>query len=200
MDYILNIIACKESIWFCGPCGNDKHCTSYTEVVLSIELNEAMTKLSEVFNVHNGTEDFKELSNVYALVALSAYMTSIPGSIQHRQAPAALQVARYLETIVQYYLGPEQWKIELEYWFIMALASLQFALFNTIGKSSGVNASEANIQWDGSALKQLCGRVKFHSPNHTTLSTVGLITMLCGVVLLTLLTFLDVVLGWLSPP
>ncbi|KAH7086537.1 hypothetical protein FB567DRAFT_550023 [Paraphoma chrysanthemicola] len=200
-DRFLNIIACKEAIRFCGHSTSPENCTPYTGLNTALKsVTNATATLSNLLGVRNGSKDYDELSRLYSLVALSADMTSIPGSIQHRQAPSALQAARYLETIVQFHLEPEQWKVELEYWFAMALARLQLAVFNTIEKPPSVNESQAINLWGRAGLQQLCGRVKYHSPNHTTLSTVGFGVTLGLVGLLTLLSFMDVYLGWLSMP
>ena len=191
-DYFLNVIACKESLRFC----RFDICTPWTGLVSSLDTTSAALATLSGTDIRNDTADFEELKNIYSLVALSAYMTSIPGSIQNRPATSALQSARYLNGITQEYLAPEQWKIELEYWFAMALARLQLAVFNTIEKPPSVNASQAVNQWEGTGLKKLCGRVKFHSPSHTTLSTTGVAVVLGLVGLLTVLSFVDVVLGW----
>lgn len=194
-DHFLNIIACKESVRFCRLSSNN--CSPWAGLVSSLDSTTSALTVLAGTDIRAGTSDFEELTSVYSLVALSVYMTSIPGSIQGRPATSALQSARYLNAIVQEHLAPEQWKAELEYWFAMALAHLQLAIFNTIEKPPGVNVSQAVNQWEGTSLKKLCGRVKFHSPNHTTLSTIGVAVVLGLVALLTLASFVDIFLGWL---
>jgi hypothetical protein len=98
---------------------------------------------------------------------------------------------------MQEYLAPEQWKLELEYWFTMALARLQLAVFNTIEKAPGVNASQATNSWDENSLKIRCGSVKLYSPNYTTLSTLGIVVILGFVSLLIVLSLVDVMTSWI---
>lgn len=95
---------------------------------------------------------------------------------------------------MQAYLEPEQWKLELVYWFAMAFARLQLEIFNTIEKLSGVDESIAYNQWEDTELKWLRGRVKLYSPYHTTLSTVGIIVTLVVVALLSIRSIVDIVL------
>jgi hypothetical protein len=79
----------------------------------------------------------------------------------------------------------------------MALVRLQLEIFNPIEKPSGVNGSIAYNQWEGTVLMNICGKIKFYSPNHTTLSEVGAIAILVVVTLLTLGSAVDTVHGWL---
>ncbi|KAF2820659.1 hypothetical protein CC86DRAFT_428437 [Ophiobolus disseminans] len=192
-DRFLNIIACKESVRFCRSPSNT--CSPWTGLISPLDTTSpALTTLARP-SIHNATPAFEDLKNIYSLVALSVYMTSIPGSIQGRPASSALQAARYLNGITQEYVAPEQWKIELEYWFAVALARMQLAVFNTIEKPPGVDAAQAVNQWDGTSLTNLCGRVKFQSRSHTTLSTTGVAVVLGFVLVLTILSFVDVVFG-----
>jgi hypothetical protein len=193
-DHFLNVIACKESVRFCRSATT---CAPWTGLVSSLDAVSPATIALAGMDIRNGTDDFEELQNIYSVVALSAYMTSIPNSIQGRPATSALQSAWYLNGITQEYLAPEQWKLELQYWFAMALARLQLEVFNTIEKPPSVDASQAINSWNGNSLKSLCGRVKFHSPNFTTLSTTGICVILGFVSLLIVLSFVDVVMSWI---
>ncbi|KAH7394528.1 hypothetical protein BKA66DRAFT_567464 [Pyrenochaeta sp. MPI-SDFR-AT-0127] len=194
-DHFLNVIACKEAVRFCSDTSST--CSSWKGLISALKGADTMFSTLAGPKIQKNTSDYEEISAVYSLVALATRLTSIPDSIQNRPATSALQAARYLETIVQFHLEPEQWKIELEYWFAMSMARLQLGIFNTIEKPPGVNVSQAINQWEGTSLKGLCGRVKFHSASHTTLSTMGIIVVLVVVIFLTLASSLDVILGWL---
>lgn len=195
-DNFLNIISCKESLRFCSTLSNN--CTSWSSLV-NTNISRAWSDVATLVppGLQNGTSDYVDITNLYQFVSVVAMWTSIPDSIGDRPASSALQAARYLHHDVQAYLAPEQWKLELEYWFAMALARLQLEIFNTIEKPPGVDESIAYNRWEGTELKDLCGRIKFYSPNHTTLSTVGTIVILVVVALLTIGSAIDVLLGWI---
>jgi hypothetical protein len=141
--------------------------------------------------------DYIDIASLYQFVSVAMAWTSIYSSIGDRPASSALQAVRYHHGGIQAYLEPEQWKVELEYWFAMALARLQLEIFNTIEKPPGVDKSTAYNQWEGTELKSMCGKIKFYSPNHTTLSATGIVVILAVVVLLTLGSAVDVILTWL---
>lgn len=122
--------------------------------------------------------------------------TSIRDSIGECPASSVLQAAHYLYSDTQAYLAPKQWKLELEYWFAMAVARLQLEIFNTNEKPPGVDESVTYNMWAGTEMKGLCGKVMFHSPNHTNLNTVDITLILVVVALLTIGSTIDVVLGW----
>lgn len=193
-DNFLNIIACKESIRFCSTISDN--CTPWSPLTItdSVKVWSDVAALVPP-GLQNGTSEYLDIVNLYQFISVAIMWTSIPDSIGERPASSALQAARYLYGDIQAYLEPEQWKLELEYWFAMALARLQLEVFNTIEKPPGVDESIAYNQWEGTELKSLCGKVKFHSPNHTTLNTVGIIVILGVVALLTLGSVMDIVLG-----
>ncbi|KAF2432316.1 hypothetical protein EJ08DRAFT_677547 [Tothia fuscella] len=118
---------------------------------------------------------------------------SVPDSISRRQRGAALQAARFLSENSQNRLDEEQWKFELRYWFSMGPARLQLHVFESIEKPTHVNERFANNNWDGRNFTRLCGRVKIRSPDHSSLSTIGIIVVLVGAATLVIISFFDVV-------
>lgn len=196
-DNFLNIIACKEATRFCSMLSNN--CSAWTGIVQTDAIETEKALLSLVGSrIQTNSSDFQEIVNSFVLVSLSLHHTSLSSSVEDRHATSALQAARYLDgTGVQLRLEPEQWKIELEYWFAMALARLQLEIFNTIEKPPWVDESVASNSWEGKELKKICGKVKFYSGNHMTLSTVGIVAVLALVGFLTLASMLDVFLGWI---
>lgn len=134
--------------------------------------------------------------DVFSLVGMAATSTPLPNSIQNRPATSALQSVRYLADVIQFHLEPEQWKLELEYWFAVAMARMQLEIFNTIEKAPAIDESFMYNTWNGTGLQRLCGRVKFHSSGHTTLSAVGIFVIVAIVVVLTVISLVDVFLMW----
>lgn len=195
-DNFLNIIACKESMRFCSTLSGQ--CTEWGPIS-RVNLTRAWLEVATLVPVglQNGTSDYIEIANLYEFVQIASVFTSVTDSISGRPASSALQASRYLQGDVQVYLDPEQWKLELEYWFATALARLQLEVFNTIEKPPGIDESIAYNFWQGTPLQDFCGKVKFYSPNHTSLSTVGIIIILVTVVLLTLGSIVDTVLDWI---
>jgi hypothetical protein len=90
-DHFLNVIACKESVRFCRSATT---CTPWTGLVTPLDTASPATISLASADIRNGSADYEELQNVYAVVALNAHMTSIPNSIQGRPATSALQSAR----------------------------------------------------------------------------------------------------------
>lgn len=193
-DHFLNIIACKEATRFCSSLSNE--CSPWTGLSPSAAHMSRAISIIAGSHVQSGTSEFEEFSKVITLVALSLQYNSLPHSISDRPASSALQAARYYDGIVQHHLEPEQWKVELEYWFAMAMARLQLEIFNTIEKPPGVDELQAYNQWESNGLNSLCGRIKFRSPDHSTLSTTGIVVVLTLVGLLTLVSLLDMILAW----
>jgi hypothetical protein len=113
-----------------------------------------------------------------------------------RTAASALQAGRYLYGGEQVRIEPDQWKREVEYWFAMGLARLQLEVFGTVEKPPGIDPGRAINIWEQPelrTLKALCGGIKFNSPKHTSISTLGLGIILGFSGLLILLSFTDAV-------
>jgi hypothetical protein len=195
-DNFLNILSCQESTRFCSTLSNN--CTPWSPI-LNTDIVKAWSDVAALVppGLRNGTLDYIDIASLYQFVSVAMAWTSIYSSIGDRPASSALQAVRYHHGGIQAYLEPEQWKVELEYWFAMALARLQLEIFNTIEKPPGVDKSTAYNQWEGTELKSMCGKIKFYSPNHTTLSATGIVVILAVVVLLTLGSAVDVILTWL---
>lgn len=195
-DRFLNILACKEQVRMCSNITGN--CSGWSGLFGPMDDLASLIPVLSGPSMKNGSSGFDEILRTTAVVGLRLPYTSLPGSIQNRPGSQALQASRYLLTSgVQYLLEPEQWKLELNYWFSMALARLQLGLFNTVEKPVGVSTAEAENYWDRYNLKGLCGRIKFHSPEHATLSKTGIIIVIVFVGVLMLGSFLDVVLGWI---
>lgn len=197
-DNFLNVIACKEATRFCSTLSGS--CSAWGGLISPFSNLETIFPVLAGSYFQNDASDIEEFINVYTLVANWLSYTSIPSSIYGRSATSALQAGRYFKDKTQMHLEPEQWKIELEYWFAMGMARLQLAILNTIEKPPSVDENSAINTWEGTGLKNLCGRVKLRSPNHMTLDTVGIVIVLSLVGFLTLGSLLDVVIGWIPTP
>jgi hypothetical protein len=145
-------------------------------------------------------DDAMDIVRSTMLIQLLLQTTLLPESVGERTAASALQAGRYLYAGRQMRIEPEQWKRELEYWFAVGLARLQLEVFGTVEKPPGVDPSMAVNLWEKDkfkALKALCGGIKFTSPGHTSLSTLGFGLILGMSGALVLLSFADVVVPWL---
>lgn len=191
-DRIVNMIGCDERAQFCSSLTG--RCTSWGDL---------LSTYPDAISVLGGevaADDAVDILYSTTLIHLSLQTTSLPESVSERAASAALQAGRYLYHGKQGRIEPGQWKRELEYWFAVGLARLQLEIFGTVEKPPGVNSNSVVNRWDTDkfkALKVLCGRVKFRSPGHTSLSTLGLGLILGVSGVLVLLSFADVVVPWL---
>jgi hypothetical protein len=93
-------------------------------------------------------------------------------------------------------LHPEQWKLEVERWFQIPLAVLELSPYHGLQAPQELDLSLVENTVSGS-LRELCTRVKFHSADHTTMSVVGIAIIVVTALLLTAISYADVVLGLL---
>ena len=189
LDRPVNIIGCDEQAQLCssisGQCGPWRSLFTVDETIPAV-LGGTDLEDNEV----------QDITASATLLQLILPTTSIPMSIQLRQASSALQAGRYLLQATQFYLHPNQWAVELNYWFSMCLARLQLELFNTIERPPSLDMTRAHNVWAGTPLMKLCGTVKFNSPDHMSLSALGLGLILALAVLLIALSFTDMVVVW----
>jgi len=193
VDKKTNMIGCDERAQFCSSLTG--RCTTW---------GGPPTNFPDALSVLGGggvnEADGLDIVRSTTLVKTFLVSTLLPRNIGERTAAAALQAGRYLYNGQQQRLELDQWKRELEYWFAVGLARLQLEIFGTVEKPPGVNASLAVNMWDldeFKGLKRLCGGVKFKSPGHTSLSTLGFGLVLGMSGLLILLSFADIVVPWL---
>ncbi|PVI04240.1 hypothetical protein DM02DRAFT_611668, partial [Periconia macrospinosa] len=114
--------------------------------------------------------------------------STLQASIFDRDGNAALQAARSLQNDrISTPLPPEQWKIEVDHWFSLAMARLQLGAFSTIERRPGVDPERVRNLWEGQRIQDsLCGHIKFKSPGHTSLSFFGVmfVVVVCALILL----------------
>ncbi|RSL98190.1 hypothetical protein CDV31_012724 [Fusarium ambrosium] len=183
MDSNLNIIGCDERFQLCSA----NECLPWSGLYSSFTAKH--------FNEHT-TYDNETFLNVDISLEMLAYLiseTAIPDSIATRDGSSALRASRTLQAGVQLHLEPEQWKTELTYWFGVAMARLQLDMYKTIERHEGLNRSSVLNLWSRGPLRdKLCGKIKFRSPNHTSLSFAGVIVVVVVSSVLIALSFFEV--------
>lgn len=187
VDHFLNVLACDERTQLCNQITGQ--CTQWRGLLLRFD--DLVSPLGEPL-VEQGMDGFDDMFSSLFLVLQSLMTSYLTNSIQGR-GHAALQAIKYFYIGSQYRLDPEQWKVELRYWFQMALARMQLEIFNTIERPADVDPERSRNEWAGSEdiLKANCGCIKFRSPGHTSLSTTGILVILLCTLLLALISVFD---------
>lgn len=189
MDNFLNVLVCDERVHFCNQITGQ--CSQWRDLWNAPDPDDLNTPLGEPL-VTKDMDGYVDMSVSISLVSLCIDTSSIYNSIQGR-GHAALQAIKYFSLGTQNRLDPEQWKVELRYWFKMALARVQLEVFNTIEKPAHVDPARSQNLWadDELALKIFCGWIKFRSASHTSLSTTGILVIILCTVILTIMSFFD---------
>ena len=192
MTRYLNTLACEEMVSYCSSTTN--YCTRWLglEGAGSILTEDDFVRLTG----HQDKGRAVKESFSFQIVNRVIVSTSIFHAVQGRGA-SALQASRKLSLSgAQSNLDPEQWKVELNYWFSMGLAHLQLDIFGSIQIHPGMDTSiSTNLLDEREQLRQLCGRITFHSENHRSLSVIGMAVVLFSMVALTAVSLMDWVLG-----
>jgi hypothetical protein len=196
MDRFVNMIGCEERAQFCSH--RTGRCTPWSGLLVT-DLTDAASFLTLVagpdYNkTHQARERALEMYQTAVIIGQVLGHTAIPSSIQNR-GHGALQATRFFTDGLQFRLNSEQWKLELEYWFQMALARLQFEIFNTIEKPPGLDDKRAHNSWNQEEIKMFCGSIKFQSPSHMSLSVAGILMVVLFSFTLTVASFIDVLLA-----
>lgn len=186
----LNTIACHEVAQYCS----DLHCTGWLPPSnASIAL--LVKKELEFLTGTNTRSQAEDAGFAILLVDLALKQTNIWDAIQAR-GPEALLTNRALSSSLQMRMAPNQWILELRNWFSMGLARLQMSIYRTIQIPPGMDRTKAkNLFDDYPALKEACGRVKFHDRRYTTLSVAGFAVVLVATFVLTIVGCVD---WWVS--
>lgn len=195
MTRYLNTLACEEMVSYCSSTAN--YCTKWLGLqgTGSILTEDDFVRLTG----HQDKGRAVKESFSFQIVNRAIEMTSIFHAVQGR-GESALQASRTLSLSgVQSNLDAEQWKVELNYWFSMGLAHLQLDIFGSIQMHPGMDISiSTNLLDEMKQLRQLCGRITFHSENHRSLSVLGMAVVLFSMVALTAVSLMDWVLEKLA--
>jgi hypothetical protein len=189
MDNHINVLVCDERAQVCNHVTSQ--CTEWHGLVNAFE--DVVSTTGDGL-LKEDMDGFDGMALASLNVGQSISYSYISNSIQGR-SHAALQATRYFYAGSQYRLDPEQWKVELRYWFKMALARIQLDIFSTIERRADVDPERTYNLWDAETLDLFCGNVKFRSSNHTSLSTAGIVVILLCTAILTLISFLDQVVA-----
>ncbi|KAJ4214100.1 hypothetical protein NW759_010626 [Fusarium solani] len=190
MDSNLNVIGCDERVQICHKSTN--RCLPWSG------LGPRFKAINLDDRAANDAETVLDINVPLTIVTPLLFNTNIPESIAERGGSSALRASRTLHGGKQLLLEPEQWKTELTYWFALGMARLQLEIYKTIEKHGGRSLGAMNMWADlpnGSIQDILCGRIKFRSPNHTSLSFVGVVAVVVVSSVLILLSFFEVLIG-----
>lgn len=187
MDSNLNVIGCDERIQICHKSTN--RCLPWSGLMPSFEAIELDDRAA------GNKETALDIHVPLLIVTPLLVKTSIPDSIAERGG-SSLRASRTLHRGRQLSLEPEQWKTELTYWFGLGMARLQLDVYKTIEKQDGRSIYGAMNTWadlrNGSIQDMLCGKIKFRSPNHTSLSFIGVMVVVVVSSVLIVLSFFEV--------
>ena len=198
MDRIVNFLGCYEQAQTCSSITDQ--CTSWTGL-FSQRVEPSVTGVSAL---DHSSKHIAETIRAIVTVQGAAVETSLADSIQDRPAGAVLQATRLMSGSWQNSLDDAQWEIELRAWFTFAMARLQLNVLNSIEKPAYVNEEFAVNIWERFNLTSLCGTIMFRSPDHTSLSTVGILVIFVVALVLAVLSLSDTAAGlmpsWKAKP
>ncbi|KAI8710371.1 hypothetical protein NCS52_01582100 [Fusarium sp. LHS14.1] len=188
MDSKLNVIGCDERIQICHKSTN--RCLPWSGLSPQFKVIEFDDRAAD------NIETALDIGVPLTIVTPFLVKTSIPDSIAERGGSSALRASRTLQGGRQARLDPEQWKTELTYWFGLGMARLQLDIYKTTEKHDGHDVDGAVNTWadlpNGSMQDTLCGKIKFRSPNHTSLSFLGVMVVVVVSSVLIILSFFEV--------
>lgn len=188
LDHFLNVLVCDERLQYCNHITG--HCTQWHGLLNGVDdiaslLGDPLLK---------GIDGHIDMTRSTQIVMESTMNSYIALSIQGR-GYAALQASKFFNNGYQFRLDPEQWKIEVRYWFKMALARIQLEIFNTVERPVNVDPKQSKNGWEEGLQLVLCGNIKFRSANHTSLSVAGIAAILLCTIVLTTISFFDLLLA-----
>jgi hypothetical protein len=189
MGRAINTIACQDMIMLCSNITG--YCSDW--------LNPVQLYLSPVYQDKSLGQLWNDTE------ARSAFYVATTGWLQSttyygvlNRGASALQANRYIQSGVQYLISKEQWKLEVENWFRIGLAIMQMKPHRMISTPELDRSRVSNIMNKSEPYNAAaCTIVKSRSPKHVTLSMFGIVTVLVFSALLTLVSYLDQILGWL---
>ncbi|KAF8253290.1 hypothetical protein K440DRAFT_657284 [Wilcoxina mikolae CBS 423.85] len=185
MSRPINAVACQDMAMLCSKVTN--YCTDWTSLTQATLFGDI---ISDLIGGHVDDDGSSAVILVSHALADSALYQTIAG-----RSMSSLQASRYLAVDLQMRLADEQWKVELEGWFRIALARIQLYGLRIVKTPARDllqvkrfrNAPNASLP-DPS---KMCNIVKFHSAEHTTLSGAWIIVIFAYVVFVTIFSFGD---------
>jgi hypothetical protein len=186
MSRWLNIIGCDEQYRLCSS--KTLNCTPWYAIM---DIKNPLTYEVLGVDLTKDADAYRKVQSTAGLVDIVMADTGIPSSVFGREASISLQASKYMRNSVHFYLEPEQWKTELKYWFSMALARLQLGVFHSIEKAPFLDDNRATNMFTNTPLMDMCGQVKYYSPNHTSMSFFGIMFTIVISGILILLSFAE---------
>ncbi|KAI9807046.1 MAG: hypothetical protein M1825_005763 [Sarcosagium campestre] len=178
MSRPINSVACQEMVQYCSD--ETGRCSDWTGVY---EKQSA----AELLGPYRIDDQARLVLNA---VQHAMQLTTLDQAIGGRGVDA-LQASRFLSNSFQLRLSDEQWKVELRYWFQVALARSQLGILRLV-RTPGLDVDRVRSDFDIADLdSSICSLVKFRSADHTSLSTIGVVLVLVVTLLLTLLSYTD---------
>lgn len=181
MDAFLSMVTCTEQYRLCSSITDQ--CTEYQGLLRYDSWLKSPSGYGTLFGANArklSANDVLNLNSSILLLQSIMKASALPWGVQQR-GQSAFQASRYLNNGQQENLRSDQWKFELEYWFMLALARLQLEVMNTVDRPRNLDETRAYNLWateDYKVILNLCGRIKFRSSDHTSLSAFGLVMIL----------------------
>lgn len=177
-DEYIHFIGCADQYQFCTPSG-DSYCTPLTALNPLITAAETLTWAND-----------KQKATIDRII-LSLHNAQIFYSTFGRNAAALLANERVIQ-IISSSLPNNQWMIEVQEWFAVALARMQHALVEFVTGPPVVLDGMSFITMNGTDSKALCQAQIIRMPGeHQSFSVFGLaLTVVLG--LLTILLSLTI--------
>ncbi|KAI8711575.1 hypothetical protein NCS52_01421300 [Fusarium sp. LHS14.1] len=180
MDRVLNIIGCNERFQLCAKHTN--RCLPWSGLLPLVNAEAIDDRASSSAQIG------RDLITAVSLLNTVIIDTSIPAVIAGRDGSSALRASRHTNNGEQYYLEKEQWKTEM--------AKLQLGIFNTIQGPNGLRPTDTINLWADSPMMNICGRVKYRSADHTSLSFVGVVVIIVASAFLIAVSLFDIIIDW----
>jgi hypothetical protein len=141
----------------------------------------------------NFEKDYYTTLDAIGIVAQPLMQVTTYYALLNRGA-SDLQATGQLQSSMQYMISEEQWKVEAENWFRIGLASLQMAPYRMVSTPE----LDHSRMVEGFGSTWAFSSVKSHSLKHVALSFFGIMTILVVSLLLTILSYLDEIVGFLA--
>lgn len=138
--------------------------------------------------------DIDTTSHALSIASVPLMQATTYWSLLNRGASVLLATQKLINGI-QFMASSEQWKVEAENMFRISLASLQMAPHRMVATPE-LDRSRVN-KVDIFSTAWACSAVKFRSSKHVTLSFFGILTIVVVCGLLTVVSYLDEILGFL---
>ncbi|KAG9231184.1 hypothetical protein BJ875DRAFT_487262 [Amylocarpus encephaloides] len=178
----LNSIACQEMAEICSSITGN--CSNWQGLSALWTRNNRIALLGSHINDTEATAIYDAVEHA---ISYSGIFYAVGG-----RGNSALQATRNTYQGVQHQISENQWKIELEQWFKTTLAGLQIAPYRMVVMPDLDRNRVYNLR-NGS--DPICSMVKFRSPEHASLSLLGIMIILVFSVVITALSYCDSVLN-----